>query len=162
MRSSPTRAVPAQVGLGRRWLARRAVLRKKVLKLLVPGSDAAALLSEVRERIADELDYEIEAQRQRRLAGLFRGHPHVRVPRVHTDLSTRRVLVTEYVDGPGLTRSRGLRRPSAGPPRRSADQPASATNTFAYTLDLSACLRSAQQERKCTRDEVVRIVVELR
>jgi ABC1 atypical kinase-like domain len=66
---------------------------------LAPGSDAGALLREVRERVADELDYELEAQQQRRLARLFRGHPHVRVPGVHTDLSSRRVLVTEYVDG---------------------------------------------------------------
>ena len=73
-----------------------------ILKRLAPGSDSGALLSEVRERIADELDYEIEAQHQRRLARLFRGHPHVRVPRVYTDLSTRRVLVTEYVDGLGF------------------------------------------------------------
>ena len=70
-----------------------------ILKRLAPGSDAGALLGEVRERITDELDYEIEAQHQRRLARLFRGHPHVYVPRVHTDLSTQRVLVTEYVDG---------------------------------------------------------------
>jgi len=70
-----------------------------IVTRLAPGCDAAALLSEVRERIADELDYEVEAQQQRRLARLFQGHPHVRVPRVHTDLSSRRVLVTEYVDG---------------------------------------------------------------
>ena len=73
-----------------------------ILQRLAPGSDAGALLSEVRERIADELDYEIEAQHQRRVWRLFRDHPHVRVPRVHTDLSTRRVLVTEYVDGLGF------------------------------------------------------------
>jgi predicted unusual protein kinase regulating ubiquinone biosynthesis (AarF/ABC1/UbiB family) len=70
-----------------------------ILKRVAPGPDAGALLSEVRELIAGELDYEIEAQQQRRVARLFRGHPHVRVPRVHTDLSTQRVLVTEYVDG---------------------------------------------------------------
>jgi predicted unusual protein kinase regulating ubiquinone biosynthesis (AarF/ABC1/UbiB family) len=73
-----------------------------IIQRLAPGSDAGALLTEVRERIADEIDYEIEAQQQRRLARLFRGHPHVHVPRVHTDLSTRRVLVTEYVDGLGF------------------------------------------------------------
>ncbi len=72
-----------------------------ILKRLAPGSDAGALLGEVRERIADELDYETEAQHQRRLARLFRGHPHVRVPAVHTGLSTRRVLVTEHVEGLG-------------------------------------------------------------
>jgi predicted unusual protein kinase regulating ubiquinone biosynthesis (AarF/ABC1/UbiB family) len=70
-----------------------------IVQRLAPGSDAGALLTEVRERIADELDYEIEAQHQRRVWRLFRDHPHVRVPRVHTDLSTRRVLVTEYIDG---------------------------------------------------------------
>jgi predicted unusual protein kinase regulating ubiquinone biosynthesis (AarF/ABC1/UbiB family) len=70
-----------------------------IVQRLAPGSDAGALLSEVRERIADELDYELEAQHQRRVWRLFREHPHVRVPRVHTDLSARRVLVTEYVDG---------------------------------------------------------------
>jgi len=73
-----------------------------IVQRLAPGSDAGALLTEVRERIADELDYEIEAQHQRRVWRLFREHPHVRVPRVHTDLSTRRVLVTEYVDGLGF------------------------------------------------------------
>jgi predicted unusual protein kinase regulating ubiquinone biosynthesis (AarF/ABC1/UbiB family) len=70
-----------------------------IVKRLAPGLDAGALLSEIRERISDELDYEVEAQHQRRLERLFRGHPHVRLPRVHTDLSTRRVLVTEYVEG---------------------------------------------------------------
>jgi predicted unusual protein kinase regulating ubiquinone biosynthesis (AarF/ABC1/UbiB family) len=68
---------------------------------LAPGVDAHALLAEVRERIADELDYELEAQHQRRLARRFRGHPHVRIPHVHTELCTRRVLVTEYVAGQG-------------------------------------------------------------
>jgi predicted unusual protein kinase regulating ubiquinone biosynthesis (AarF/ABC1/UbiB family) len=77
-------------------------LVRPVVKHLAPGSDATALLTEVRERIGDELDYEIEARQQRRLARLFRGRPHVRVPCVHTDLSTSRVLVTEYVDGLAL------------------------------------------------------------
>ena len=70
-----------------------------IIKRLAPGLDSSALLAEVRERISDELDYELEAQHQRRLERLFRGHPHLRLPRVHTDLSARRVLVTEYVEG---------------------------------------------------------------
>jgi predicted unusual protein kinase regulating ubiquinone biosynthesis (AarF/ABC1/UbiB family) len=68
---------------------------------LAPGVDAGALLAEVRELISDELDYELEAQHQRRLERRFRGHPHVAVARVHTALSTRRVLVTDYVEGLG-------------------------------------------------------------
>ncbi len=70
-----------------------------IVKRLAPELDVGAVLGEIRERIADELDFEVEAQHQRRLERLFRGHPHVRVPRVHTDLSTRRVLVSEYVEG---------------------------------------------------------------
>jgi predicted unusual protein kinase regulating ubiquinone biosynthesis (AarF/ABC1/UbiB family) len=70
-----------------------------ILKRIAPGLDAAAVLAEIRERISDELDYEVEAQHHRRLERRFRGHPHVRLPRVHTDLSARRVLVTEHVDG---------------------------------------------------------------
>jgi predicted unusual protein kinase regulating ubiquinone biosynthesis (AarF/ABC1/UbiB family) len=70
-----------------------------IVKRLAPGLDAGAMLAEIRERISDELDYEVEAQNQRRLERRFRSHPHVRLPRVHTALSGRRVLVTEYVDG---------------------------------------------------------------
>ena len=44
---------------------------------------------------SDELDYELEAQHQRRLERRFRGHPHILVTRAHTGLSTRRVLVTD-------------------------------------------------------------------
>jgi predicted unusual protein kinase regulating ubiquinone biosynthesis (AarF/ABC1/UbiB family) len=74
-------------------------LVRPILKRLAPELDAGAVLAEIRDRISDELDYELEAQHQRRLERLLRGHPHVRLPHVHTDLSTRRVLVTEYVEG---------------------------------------------------------------
>jgi predicted unusual protein kinase regulating ubiquinone biosynthesis (AarF/ABC1/UbiB family) len=70
-----------------------------ILRRIAPGVDADALLGEIRERISDELDYELEAQQQRRVERWFRGHPHVRLPRVHTQLCARRVLVTEYIDG---------------------------------------------------------------
>jgi hypothetical protein len=72
------------------------------VKRLAPGLDVKALGSELRDRIGEELDYEIEAQNQRRVARVFRGHPHARVPEVDTALSTRRVLVTEFVEGEGF------------------------------------------------------------
>src|SRR5665213_3614079 len=78
---------------------RNATLLLPLVKRLAPGLDAKALAAELRERIAEELDYELEAQNQRRIERLMRGHPFARVPRVHTDLSTRRVLVSEYVEG---------------------------------------------------------------
>jgi predicted unusual protein kinase regulating ubiquinone biosynthesis (AarF/ABC1/UbiB family) len=73
-----------------------------LVRRLAPGLDVKALGSELRERIGEELDYELEAQNQRQVGRLFRGHPHVRVPAVDTSLSTRRVLVTEFVEGEGF------------------------------------------------------------
>jgi predicted unusual protein kinase regulating ubiquinone biosynthesis (AarF/ABC1/UbiB family) len=78
---------------------RNAMLLVPILKRLAPGLDGKALASEMRERIAEELDYELEAQNQRRIGRLMRGHPFIYVPRVYTDLSSRRVLISEYVEG---------------------------------------------------------------
>jgi predicted unusual protein kinase regulating ubiquinone biosynthesis (AarF/ABC1/UbiB family) len=78
---------------------RNAMLLLPLVKRLAPGLDAKAMAVEMRERIGEELDYELEAQNQRRIERLMRGHPFVRVPRVRLDLSTRRVLVSEYVEG---------------------------------------------------------------
>lgn len=78
---------------------RNAMLLVPLVKRLAPGLDAQALAAEMRERIAEELDYELEAQNQRRIERLMRGHPFISVPRVCTDLSTRRVLVSEYIEG---------------------------------------------------------------
>jgi predicted unusual protein kinase regulating ubiquinone biosynthesis (AarF/ABC1/UbiB family) len=78
---------------------RNAMLLLPLVKRLAPGLDAKALAVELRERISEELDYELEAQNQRRIERLLRGHPFIRVPRVDTSLSTRRVLVSEYIDG---------------------------------------------------------------
>jgi predicted unusual protein kinase regulating ubiquinone biosynthesis (AarF/ABC1/UbiB family) len=78
---------------------RNAMLLLPLVKRLAPGLDAKALAAEMRERIGEELDYELEAQNQRRIERLMRGHPVISVPRVYTDLSTRRVLVSEYIEG---------------------------------------------------------------
>jgi predicted unusual protein kinase regulating ubiquinone biosynthesis (AarF/ABC1/UbiB family) len=78
---------------------RNAMLLVPLVKRLAPGLDAKAMAWEMRERIGEELDYELEAQNQRRIERLMRGHPFISVPRVHTELSTRRVPVSEYVEG---------------------------------------------------------------
>jgi len=70
-----------------------------LLKRLAPGIDTKALAAELRERITEELDYELEATSQRRVARLWRGHPHVAVPSVDLEHSTRRVLVTDLLEG---------------------------------------------------------------
>jgi predicted unusual protein kinase regulating ubiquinone biosynthesis (AarF/ABC1/UbiB family) len=78
---------------------RNAMLLVPLIRRLAPGLDARALGAELRERIGEELDYELEAQNQRRVERLLRGHPFMRVPGVHSDLSSRRVLVSDYVAG---------------------------------------------------------------
>ncbi len=80
-----------------------------LIKRLSPGLDGKALVHELRERISEELDYELEAQNGRRVARAWRDHPHVLVPAVDTALSTRRVLVTEWVDGVGFAAMKELR-----------------------------------------------------
>jgi predicted unusual protein kinase regulating ubiquinone biosynthesis (AarF/ABC1/UbiB family) len=70
-----------------------------IVKRLAPGMDVRALAAELRERIGEELDYEIEAQNHRAVARAWRGHPLVHVPAVDTKLSSRRLLVSELLVG---------------------------------------------------------------
>lgn len=46
-----------------------------------------------------QLDFELEARNNRRMARNFAGDPRVRVPRLYDTLCTRRVLTMEFVDG---------------------------------------------------------------
>jgi predicted unusual protein kinase regulating ubiquinone biosynthesis (AarF/ABC1/UbiB family) len=78
---------------------RNVMLLLPLVRRLAPSLDAKALVSELRERIVEELDYELEAQNHRRIERLRRGHPFISVPVVYTELSTRRVLVSEYING---------------------------------------------------------------
>ncbi len=73
----------------------------RLLKRLAPGIDSAAIADEVRKRIFEELDYELEAANQRALARIFNGHPFIYVPEVLTRLSRERVMVSEFVVGTG-------------------------------------------------------------
>jgi predicted unusual protein kinase regulating ubiquinone biosynthesis (AarF/ABC1/UbiB family) len=74
----------------------------RLAKRIAPGMDPQAIGREIRDRIEEELDYELEAQNQRTLARIFRGHPFTVVPEVVTSLSRERMLVSEYVHGTGF------------------------------------------------------------
>jgi len=69
------------------------------LGVLFPGLDHRSLVAELRERLVEELDYEIEAANQRAFASYYDGHPTIHIPSVLDDYSTRRVLTTELSDG---------------------------------------------------------------
>jgi predicted unusual protein kinase regulating ubiquinone biosynthesis (AarF/ABC1/UbiB family) len=74
----------------------------RVVKRMTPGLDVKAVTDEIRLRIDEELDYELEAQNQRSLARIFRGHPFIHVPDVVTRLSRERVIVSDFVEGVGF------------------------------------------------------------
>ncbi|HEY2831391.1 MAG TPA: AarF/ABC1/UbiB kinase family protein [Sporichthyaceae bacterium] len=54
---------------------------------------------EVSERIGEEIDYRVEAAHQQRFADSYEGHPFIHVPQVLPELSARRVLTMELVEG---------------------------------------------------------------
>jgi predicted unusual protein kinase regulating ubiquinone biosynthesis (AarF/ABC1/UbiB family) len=64
-----------------------------------PNLDPKMMMEEIRDRVVDELDYTIEAANQQEFHALYDGHPFIRIPAVYPELSTGRVLATEYVHG---------------------------------------------------------------
>ena len=74
----------------------------RLAKRIAPGMDPKAIGAEIRSRIQEELDYELEAQNQRALSRIFRGHPFIVIPEVVTSLSRERVMVSEFVSGTGF------------------------------------------------------------
>ncbi len=61
--------------------------------------DARGALDQVRARFREELDYGLEAERQRWFARLHAGDPSIVVPAVIADRSAMRVLTTDLVRG---------------------------------------------------------------
>lgn len=69
----------------------------RLLGPLIPGMDVKPLITELRDRVSEELDYELEAQAQREHAAEFADDPDVVVPDVVHQCE--QVLVTEWIDG---------------------------------------------------------------
>ena len=66
---------------------------------VLKGLDAKGLVDELRNRMRDELDYEVEAANQTEFSNHFAGHPFIAIPTVDPVTSTKRVLTSEWVDG---------------------------------------------------------------
>ncbi len=67
-----------------------------------PAIDTTEIFHEISERIREELDYDREARHAALYGGIFAGDDLVRVPAVHRDLSTRRLLTMEWLEGEKL------------------------------------------------------------
>ncbi|MET9661985.1 AarF/ABC1/UbiB kinase family protein [Streptomyces sp. NPDC006510] len=69
----------------------------RLLGPLIPGMDIKPLITELRDRVSEELDYEQEARSQREHAEEFADDPDVVIPGVVHQ--SDQVLVTEWMDG---------------------------------------------------------------
>ena len=77
------------------------------LNILFPTHQVRGITNVVREfsvRVREEMDFLSEAENMSRFRRILRGTPRVRVPHVEEDLSTRRVLVMEYLQGTKVDR----------------------------------------------------------
>ncbi|XTZ14815.1 ABC1 kinase family protein [Micromonospora echinospora] len=71
-----------------------------MFRAIQPGLDVKPLLTELRERITEELDYELEAESQRAFAAAYADDPEIFIPAVVA--AAPRVLVTDWVEGTPL------------------------------------------------------------
>ena len=69
---------------------------------LIPGLDMKSILAELRDRVAEELDYGLEAQAQAAFAAAYADDPEITVPAVVA--SGERVIVSEWLEGEPLSR----------------------------------------------------------
>jgi predicted unusual protein kinase regulating ubiquinone biosynthesis (AarF/ABC1/UbiB family) len=69
----------------------------RMFSALAPGLDIKPLLTELQERVREELDYRLEAESQETFALAYDGDEEIRIPHVVT--GSEHVLVTEWIDG---------------------------------------------------------------
>ncbi len=74
----------------------------RLFSVLMPGLDVKPLLDELRKRVAEELDYRLEAASQEAFANAYSGDPEFLIP--HVVLATDHVLVSEWIDGTPLSK----------------------------------------------------------
>ncbi|MCA1711683.1 MAG: AarF/ABC1/UbiB kinase family protein [Actinobacteria bacterium] len=73
----------------------------RMFSAMTPGLDIKPLLAELQARVAEELDYRLEAQSQATFAAAYDGDEEIRVPAVVA--GGERVLVTEWMEGVPLS-----------------------------------------------------------
>ena len=74
----------------------------RMFSRITPGLDVRALLAELRERVAEELDYSLEADAQRAFHAAYADDPDIMAPRVVA--SAPKVLVSEWLSGTPLSK----------------------------------------------------------
>jgi predicted unusual protein kinase regulating ubiquinone biosynthesis (AarF/ABC1/UbiB family) len=73
----------------------------RMFAALSPGLDVKPLITELRARVVEELDYSLEADAQRAFATAYADDPEILVPRIVA--SAPKALVSEWIDGTPLS-----------------------------------------------------------
>src|SRR5262249_7647166 len=73
----------------------------RILQPLVPGLEIKPLIAELRDRMAEELDYRDEAENQRAFATAYADDPAIKIPRIVA--SAPKAMVSEWVTGRKLS-----------------------------------------------------------
>jgi predicted unusual protein kinase regulating ubiquinone biosynthesis (AarF/ABC1/UbiB family)/DNA-binding transcriptional regulator YiaG len=63
------------------------------------GQERGVFWTELRERLAEECDYRLEAQNQEEFRLRWLGHPGLQIPKVLVQCSSRNILVSELIQG---------------------------------------------------------------
>ncbi|MCX9192532.1 ABC transporter ATP-binding protein [Carbonactinospora thermoautotrophica] len=74
----------------------------RVFGALIPGLDVKPLVTELKTRVTEELDYQLEGKSQAQYAEAYAGDPDIAIPSVVA--AADRVLVTEWLEGTPLSR----------------------------------------------------------
>ncbi len=71
----------------------------RLINLLPVEIDVSSIVKEAKRQLHQEADYIVEAQYLRDYRKLVEDEPRFVVPGVHEDLTTKRVLAMDYIDG---------------------------------------------------------------
>jgi predicted unusual protein kinase regulating ubiquinone biosynthesis (AarF/ABC1/UbiB family) len=74
----------------------------RLFSVLMPGLEVKPLLDELRKRVSEELDYQLEAASQEKFATAYENDPDYAIP--HIVAATDHVLVSEWMDGTPLSK----------------------------------------------------------
>ncbi len=81
------------------------VLQQMVATMGPRNLNSKRPFDEIKQRFREELDYQLEAERQQRFAELHAGDPDIEIPQVVPERSARRVLTTAFKYGDSLERA---------------------------------------------------------
>jgi len=77
-------------------------LALKIYEATLGGIKTASVFEEISQRLAEELDYSQEAQNLESFRDIFKEYPTIHVPKVHSNLSTNRLLTMSWLEGTPL------------------------------------------------------------